>query len=215
MLQAILSAISTCIVNLIVFSIIPFLWWFFRHRKQETFLHWVGIRTPHRQTAWWWLLVFAVFYLILYNFDGEFLFSEQTLTTLNSGDTAISANQYVGLGAAAIIPVFLTTFIANGVAEELLFRGFLCKRLGAKFGTTAGIWIQAVFFGLMHVVLVFASGMSVGLDFYIYELVYTFLGALMLGIANEKLFDGSILPSICLHGAGNCISTLAVIFQWW
>lgn len=210
MLQATLSAISTCIGNLIVFSIIPFAQWFFRHRKQEKFLKWIGIHTPHLKTKWWWLLVFAAFYLVLYNFDGEFLLSEKTLTVLNSDNTAIASNQYAGLGIAAIVPAFLTTFIANGIAEEILFRGFLCKRLSGKFGCTAGVWIQAFFFGLMHFLLVFASGMPVGIDFYLYKFGYTFLG-----IANEKLFDGSIWPSICLHGIGNFISTLAVIFQWW
>lgn len=36
----------------------------------------------------------------------------------------------------------------------------------------------------------------------------------MLGLANEKLFDGSIWPSICLHGTGNFVSTLATAFLW-
>lgn len=210
-----ISALGTCIGNLIVFSAIPFVWWFFRHRKEENFLRWVGIRKPHIKVKWLWLAVFAAAYLILYNFDGEFLLSGKTLAVLNSGNDAVAASEYAGLGAKAIIPAFLVTFIANGIAEELLFRGFFCKRFSGKLGSAKGVLLQAFLFGLMHFVLVAASGLAVGVDFYLYEFTYTFLGALMLGLANEKLFDGSIWPSICLHGAGNFVSTLATAFLWW
>lgn len=52
---------------------------------------------------------------------------------------------------------------ANGVAEEILYRGFLCKRLCGKTGIVGGIILQAVLFGLMHNILYMAAGLDVGL----------------------------------------------------
>lgn len=212
-MELVLSALSRCIANLVVFSAIPLIWWLIRHRKEESFFHWIGLRKPHIQVKWYWLLLFAAAYLFLYNFDGESLLSAESIAALNSD--AVAANEYAGLGMAVILPAFLSCFVANGVAEEILFRGFFCKRFSGKFGKVRGSLLQAFLFGMMHVALVALSGMAVGADFYLYEFAYTFLGALMLGIANEKLFDGSIWPGICLHGLGNFISDLGVAFLWW
>ena len=45
-MQLILNSISTAAVNLLVFSAIPFLWWFFRHRKETSFFRWLGFIKP-------------------------------------------------------------------------------------------------------------------------------------------------------------------------
>lgn len=209
------SSVSTVIGNLIVFSFLPLLWWFFRHRKEGGFFRWTGLYPPKLQCKWWWVAVFAVLYVLLYAFDGEFLLSQKTIEALNAGSDAIQGNDLVGRGMAAVLPAFLLTFIGNGVAEEILFRGFLCKRFCEKLGRKKGIFVQAFLFGGMHFGLVALSGLPVGFDFYLYEFGYTFLGALLLGIANERLFNGSIVPSILLHGTGNFIGQLAAIFQWW
>jgi membrane protease YdiL (CAAX protease family) len=41
---------------------------------------------------------------------------------------------------------------------------------------------------------------------------FTGVGALLLGWLNEKIFNGSIIPSILLHGAGNFITSMLVAF---
>ena len=126
---------------------------------------------------------------------------------------AVSANAFAGIGAAAILPALIQNFIANGVAEEILYRGFLCKRLCGKLGTAAGIVLQAVLFGLMHNVLYMLVGLDVGLWYHILTFVFTGMGALLLGWLNEKIYNGSIIPSIVLHGAGNFIATMLVAFS--
>ena len=44
----------------------------------------------------------------------------------------------------------------------MLYRGFLCKRFGVKFGIVRGVILQAVLFGLMHNALYFLTGLNVG-----------------------------------------------------
>ena len=123
----IVSSITTAIINLIVFSLIPFIWWFCRYRKKEKFIRWIGIYTPHLKSKWWVLLIFAVLYYFFYNFDFTRLVDASTLEYLENSES-VSSNAFAGLGIAAILPALIENFIANGVAEEVLYRGFLCKR---------------------------------------------------------------------------------------
>mgnify|MGYP001622891103 CR=1 FL=1 len=211
-MELVVSSITTAIVNLIVFSLLPFLWWLLRHRKETGFFQWLGFYRPRLKSKWWVLVIFAVLYYFFYNFDFTQLIDPATLEYVENSD-AVSANAFAGIGAAAILPALIQNFIANGVAEEILYRGFLCKRLCGKLGTAAGIVLQAVLFGLMHNVLYMLVGLDVGLWYHILTFVFTGMGALLLGWLNEKIYNGSIIPSIVLHGAGNFIATMLVAFS--
>lgn len=210
-MELIVSSIVTAIVNLIVFSFIPLIWWFITHRKETHFFKWLGFYIPKLKSKWWVLAIFAVLYYFFYNFDFTQLVDNETLEYIQSS-SAISANVFTSIGASAIIPAFIQNFIANGVSEEILYRGFLCKRLCSKFGTMQGIIIQAVLFGLMHNILYIVAGLNVGICYHTLTFVFTGMGALLLGVLNEKIYNGSIIPSIILHGAGNFIATMILAF---
>ncbi len=211
-MQLILSSIITTVLNLILFSAIPFLWWFFRHRKEISFFRWLGFIRPHLKSSWWVLFLFAVLYAFFYNFDFSVFIDPETLAYLeNSG--SVATNVYAGLGFAAILPALIENFLANGLCEEIFYRGFLCKRLCSKLGTVNGLILQAVLFGLMHNAVYLAAGLQVGIAYHILLFLFTGTGALLLGWLNEKIYNGSILPSILLHGAGNFINTMLVAFS--
>lgn len=210
-MQLVISSITTTIVNLIVFSLLPIIWWFFRHRKEEGFFRWIGFFKPQLKSKWWVLLIFAILYYFFYNFDFTQFVSPETLEYIENS-ASVSANVFAGIGVAAILPAFIENFIANGVAEEILYRGFLCKRLISKIGLVKGIILQAVLFGLMHNILYILAGLNVGLWYHILTFIFTGMGALLLGWLNEKIFNGSIIPGILLHGAGNFIASLLVAF---
>lgn len=209
---AVFSSAAGAAVNLVFFTSLPFLWWLLQHRGEREFFRWIGLYKPQLKGPWWVLALFAALYVLFYNYDFTQIVDEQTLAYLESSG-ALSASVYEGLGAAAVLPALIESFIANGAAEEILYRGFLCKRLGAKSGAVRGILLQAVLFGLMHNVLYLAVGLEVGLGYHALTFLFTGTGALMLGWLNEKIYNGSILPSILLHGAGNFISTMLVAFS--
>lgn len=211
-MKLIVSSITTVIVNLAVFSLMPFIWWFFRHRKETGFFKWIGLYKPQLKSKWWVLIIFAVVYYFFYNFDFTRLIDTKTLEYIENS-SSVSANAFAGIGIAAIFPALLQNFIANGVAEEVLYRGFLCKRLCGRLGTVKGIIIQAILFGLMHNVLYLAAGLQVGMWYHTLLFVFTGMAALLLGWLNEKIFNGSIIPSILLHGAGNFIASMLIAFS--
>ena len=118
-MELVLSSVTTAAVNLIVFSFLPVLWWFFKHRQAGGFLKWIGFFRPQLKSSWRILLLFAVLYAFFYNFDFTQLVDPQTLAYIESS-ASVSANAFAGLGAAAVLPALIEYFIANGVAEEIL-----------------------------------------------------------------------------------------------
>lgn len=69
-------------------------------------------------------------YYFFYNFDFTRLVDPDTLAYIENS-SAVSANAFAGIGAAAIIPALIENFIANGVAEEI-FTGDSCANVSAE-----------------------------------------------------------------------------------
>jgi len=86
--------------------------------------------------------------------------------------------------------------IAPGIAEELMFRGYVQTRLVERWGAAPGILTASLLFGILHVDPVhaaFAFGIGV------------FLGYL-------TLWTGSIRAAIVCHAANNTASTLTTVW---
>ena len=196
-MELIISSVLTAIINLLVFSSIPLIWWFCRYRKKERFFKWIGIYKPQLKSKWWLLLIFAVLYYFFYDFDFTQLVDANTLAYIENS-SSVSVNAFAGIGVAAILPALIENFIANGVAEEILYRGFLCKRFCNKLSDVQGILLQALLFGLMHNVIYLLAGLNVGIWYHTLIFLFTGTGALLLGWLNEKLWKKSLTKAnIC------------------
>lgn len=64
----------------------------------------------------------------------------------------------------------------------------------------------------MHNLLYLAAGLEVGLWYHLLVFAFTGTGALLLGWLDQRIFNGSIWPSVLLHGAGNFLSSMLVAF---
>lgn len=56
----------------------------------------------------------------------------------------------------ALLPAILVAAFANAVAEEVVYRGFIQAAFVRYGGAAAGLWVQGLFFGIIH------WGLSVG-----------------------------------------------------
>lgn len=213
-MELLITNIVGAISNIVVFSLLPLIWWLIFHRKKENFFKWVGLYKPQLKSKWWMVVLFAVVYYFLYTFDITKFVSEESMAVVESSES-VAANAFTGLGMAAVLPAMIQNFVANGLSEELLYRGFIGKRLCAKFGSLPGIIIQGALFGLMHNGLYVLAGVPVGMDFHVMMFLFTGGAGLLLAWLDEKIFNGSIVPSILLHGLGNFIGSLRVAFRWW
>ena len=185
------------LVQLILFSLIPIIFWLIFARKKENFFKWIGIKKVKHEGKWWVtacaILIATGIYIGLTILAVRFL--PEGVTTAGS--------DFAGKGFAAFPAVLAYGFIRTGLSEEFVFRGFLLKRFGEKFGFITGNIIQAVLFGMMHGIPFGLATQNIPV-----AIVMTILpGAFgwFQGWMNEKRFDGSIVPSWLLHGTINVI----------
>ncbi|MBQ6815492.1 MAG: CPBP family intramembrane metalloprotease [Lachnospiraceae bacterium] len=193
--------IRSVLLQLIVFCLIPFIYWLIRARKKSSFFKYIGMYAPQKATSVRMFIIFTIIYVVIYGI---------VHFTAISKITQPSADSFKGLGLMAVIPALLVSFIQQATAEEILFRGFIMKRLISRTGLFVGNIIQAAFFGSIHVL--FSISDSRNLMAYAIIFTSTAAGGWLLGYLSEKLFNGSIIPSILLHGFGNFIMVLSVAF---
>ena len=201
--MAIISALTSALLQLLVVGIITFLWWLIAARKKAPYLTWIGLYRPKIERTRLFLLVATIALLWIPLLMGLLLPS-----FVDTADTA--ASQFTGAGLAAIVPIILYAFIQTGLSEEILFRGFLTKRLSSWMGFSVGNIIQGLLFGLLHGVLFYQIAGLLGAT-----LIGVLTGALgwLFGYMNEKLANGSIVPSWIIHSLSNFSVALVAAFN--
>ncbi|MGL4911842.1 MAG: CPBP family glutamic-type intramembrane protease [Romboutsia sp.] len=188
----------SAIMQVVIFSIVPFLWWRLKYKKESTFFKWIGLYKPVKSTSTKSVVIVIVGYFLMWVIS-RFISNE------------VSSN-FTSMGIAAVIPSLIVCFIQNGLCEEILFRGFIGKRLISKFGDSNGILMQAILFGTMHIALALALDMSINMSLLIGYFIFPTMAGWILGYIDEKVYNGSIIPSILLHGIVNFIRDLFFIF---
>lgn len=108
------------------------------------------------------------------------------------------ADVIAGLSGGALWAAVLAIGIAPGIAEELMFRGYIQTRLSRRWGPVAGVLVTSVLFGAMHLdpihgAFAFALGVYVG---YLTE------------------WTGSIVPAMVCHAVNNTYQTLATAWGY-
>lgn len=198
--------LQRAILQIIVLSIIPFACWvIWRFGTAETkisFFEWVGLKKPivaHTKK-------FTIFIILSLIVSASM---SLVLDPLLPDDIQLANAHFGGQGVKALIPALIFSFFATALPEEILFRGFLGKRLNKKLGFPIGNTIQAILFGLLHGAAMFPSlGMVIPL------LVIAYTGTLgwLMGYVNEQS-NGSILPSWCIHGISNIYAAIIIMFE--
>lgn len=200
-MNIIIQTLINSITQIALFSLVPFIWWLITARKKCNFFEWIGLKKmkdiKENKTIVWIIGVIAAFLAL----------SVFMLTAVSGVETATS--RFAGLGAAAIPAVLIYAALNTALPEEIIFRGFLLKRISGRFGFAAGNLVQSILFGLMHGVMFFsATGFVKAL------LITVFTGAIgwAMGYINEKKAGGSIFPGWIIHMAANVFSGLCSAF---
>lgn len=200
MLQTTLNELLGALLQLIVFLLVPFVWWLIGWRRKENFVKWLGLKKPEKPQSIAATLLISAIVIAVY-IGASMLCIKQ----LPEGIT-LAGSQFSGLGYSGIPAALIYGFVRTGLSEEILFRGFLLKRIANKFGFAAGNTVQALCFGMLHGV---PFGMITGsvLAAVLMTLLPGGLGWFQ-GWLNEKRLGGSILPSWLIHGTMNSLITL-------
>ncbi len=196
-MQLFISELLSSIIQIILFSLIPCIWWIATARKEQSFLKWIGLRKSESKSS------LQLYIWIILTIIGFWLVGIVGLDSLKDVSTATSI--YTGKGLYVLPAIVVYAVFHTSLSEEILFRGFLLKRLSNKFGFAIGNAIQALLFGLLHGALFIAEA---GEGRALVLIVFTGLIAWAMGYINEKEADGSIIPSWMIHAVTNIISGL-------
>lgn len=199
-----INALLSALIQLIVFSVIPLIWWFISGRKDESFFSWIGLKKVTIEDYRTYTI--GIIVMLMLSLVSVFVVFP---AIVHVSDNATS--QFAGKGMSVIIPVLIFAIIKTGLSEEIFFRGFLGKRLISKFGFKLGNLIQALIFGLLHGVLFF---WITGVFGALVIIILTSISGWASGWINEKQSGGSIVSSWMLHGLGNLIASFAAMFNF-
>lgn len=195
-----ISKILNSLVQIILFAIIPFIWWLVSARKEVKFSEWIGLKKIEGGKKTVVAIIITAFAFLL--------LGAVTLYFLQGVETATS--EFAGLGAKAIPAIIIYAVFNTSFPEELVFRGFLLKRIASKFGFNVANWIQALLFGLMHgVMFISVTGVLKA----VLIILFTSAIAWFMGNINEKKSNGSILPSWIIHAVSNIFSGICAAFS--
>lgn len=198
----IISKIFSSVVEIILISFIPFVWWLITARKKESFFHWIGLKRIDNKNKKSSLINAIVVSLIF--------MAISILTLFMTKDIETATSEFEGLGISALLPALIYSIFNTSLPEELLFRGFLLKRLSNKFGFKIANVIQSIIFGLLHGVMFFSL---IGIVKSIIIILFTGVVAYAMGYINEKKANGSILPSWFIHALSNIFASIIAMFS--
>jgi membrane protease YdiL (CAAX protease family) len=207
MTQLINEIIST-ILQIAVFTLIPFIFFLFRKDKSVTFYRYIGLYKPTTKSVLYVIVVSLIFVIagigltFIDNSIKEALFSPHTVT----GKLRLMGLTPISVTILLIIALFKTSF-----AEEILFRGFIAKRLISKFRFNVGNAAQSAVFGLLHLLL-FSLLIKTTFAALAFILILSSFAGWIIGFIKEKYANGSIIPGWIAHGLGNTISYFIIAF---
>lgn len=196
-----ISEVINAVLQVLVFSLIPFIIYLLKYKKANGFLEYIGIKkSPAKANilALLVMLLIAMPMLLLANFNTEFR------EILTGETTMIGKFKTMGFGLSSFTLLIIDAGIKTSLSEEIFFRGFLAKRLIAVSSFQVGNVIQALIFGLVHALLfsmITSNAWILGVMF-----LFPSIGAYFKTIINEKYANGSIIPGWITHGSGNMIA---------
>ena len=196
------NKIISSVMQIILFSLIPLIWWLITARKKESFFKWIGLKKiekENKKSSVVNMLPIAISYLIV---------SFITIYLIKDIETATS--EFAGMGISALLPALIYAIFNTSLPEEILFRGFLLKRIVSKFGYMIANIIQSTIFGLLHGFMFFNV---LGIVKTIVIILFTEIIAFAMGYINEKKANGSILPSWFIHALSNIFASIIAMFS--
>jgi len=194
------SLVLSSVVQLLVFAGIPFLAYVVTRRRARGFFAYIGLFAPRRRALLAAGAVAAAFTVVML-----LLFRTGPLHDLAVAPNTVPGRlRALGPSGTTWAALFVYALVQTSLTEEILFRGFLAKRLIARFGFAVGNGVQALLFGLMHLLL-FAGPGATAFRAGLAMIVVLMTGAVgwLFGHVNERVGNGSIIPSWLAHGATN------------
>ena len=202
-----ISEFLGAIIQILVIMAIPFVYFIIKNKSRKGFFDFIGLKKSTKKANTLAILASLIFAfpLLLLTFCSE----EFKLIMLDASSITGKFHQ-MDFGLNSMFLILIVAVFKTAFAEEILFRGFLAKRLINWLGYFKGNAIQAILFGAIHAAI-FANATQNPLFLSIIFLVPS-IGAYVSVYLNEKVGNHSIVPGWVSHGLANFLSYLIVVF---
>ncbi len=203
-----LSEIFSTILQIGFLTLIPFIFFLLRKDKSITFRQYIGLHKPTTKS-----IVYVLFVSLLFVAVGI------GMTLIDSGIKQIVMTppsitgklRLMGLKTDTILILLIIALFKTSFAEEIFFRGFIAKQLIKKFNFNIGNILQALIFGIIHLVLFWALTKTTLFPL-MFIFILTTIAGWTIGYIKEKYANGSIVPGWLAHGIGNVLSYMIIAF---
>jgi uncharacterized protein len=204
----ILWAFLNAIIQLLAFTLIPFIVYLLRTGKYRGFFQYTGLyAAPYRSLGY--ALIVAI--LLAATVIPLILASPLLKSEMVGPDTVENTILQVKGMSARIIIILVISLVKTALAEEIFFRGFIAKLLIHWLGFKYGNLLQAGIFGGVHL-LGFLTLTNAGPVFLTIAFLLPGAIAWLMGFLNEKTAKGSIFPGWLIHALLNTITYTVFTF---
>ena len=186
-----------------VFTLIPLIVWAIFARKQEGFPRYVGLIAPTTQAMLWTLGVAIILIPV-----SLAVFMLPGVSDMAAGSNTVAGHiREQGMSADVVGQILIVALFKTALSEEILFRGFIAKRLIRWLGFGAGNTLHAALFGAVHLlVFVIPGGPKFDPVLALAVAGLPAIGGWIMAWLNERVGNGSIAPSWFLHALTNAIA---------
>jgi membrane protease YdiL (CAAX protease family) len=201
------NAVISAVLQVLLFTAIPFLIYLIAHRRAKGFFEYIGLHKPARRTMLYATALSAAFLLPTLL---VLLVSPYFRAAATAPNTVMGQLRFYGFSGTSVILVGIKALVQTSFSEEILFRGFVAKRLIAWLGFGWGNLLQALIFGAVHLLLF--TGQAFSLPLAVGFVLLTGAGGWISAYLNECIGNGSILPGWWMHGLANVVADALLAF---
>lgn len=197
-----LNQINSAILQLLLFLSVPFMWYVVTHKKINGFFVWLGIKVAPKPPLKVMLCILIGFLVVVF-LPYMWLYQSENL---NYQGFTVDAFRQSGWSIQTLCVILIWAILQTSLSEEILFRGFLCKRCCNKFGEKIGNTVQAIIFGMVH------TAALPDKNIFAILIVVLLTGGIgyVLGWLSSKKVQGSILYGWVIHATVNILSPIIV-----
>ncbi|MDE5977036.1 MAG: hypothetical protein K2G70_01020, partial [Turicibacter sp.] len=141
-----INQLVSALCQLLVLTLIPFVWYVIRNKKILGFFKWMGLQRSSKVPLKEMTIIFLGFLAVM---ALQYIAFYRSGSLTYSGFVFDSYSQS-GWSLQTVTVILIWSIIQTSLSEEIFFRGFLCKRLINKYGFHVGNFIHALLFGCMH-----------------------------------------------------------------
>ncbi len=202
-----LNTIFSAFLQLLIFSLIPFIVYLIKKKRASGFFEYIGLKKSNARANLYavLLVLFSVTPLVLL-----ILLNKEFQMIMTNPQSVSGALKHNGNSIETVIMILITAVFKTAMAEEIIFRGFLAKRLIAISNFQIGNWVHSIIFGFLHAFLFYQ--VTTNSLFLLVIFLFPTITSYFKVYLNEKLADGSIIPGWIAHSLANIISYSLVVF---